>query len=327
MITWMIYLKKDLFLQTDLQNNHAMKRSYFLITAALFFVVFSSIAQARKDARPVPPPPPPVTIADAKPADYIIDFSKYDWNSPSKAAAKPVPQPPVKPVIKLVTKADAKPADYIIDFSKYDWNSPSKAAANSPAKPGEKPTPASAAGIKAVQIGSTKWTETNLDVSKFKNGDLIPEAKTKEEWVNVCNAKKPAWCYYNKNAENGKKYGKLYNWYAIKDKRGLAPEGWHIPTSEQWEELKYKAEGLIKKLKSNSGWKDDDNGTNQTGFSALPGGRRSSDGSFYNESESGYWWSAEVFITGSAGYGYEISTVVGKNVYDNDGLSVRCVKD
>ena len=80
-----------------------------------------------------------------------------------------------------------------------------------------------------VQIGTQIWMTKNLDVSKFRNGDPIPEAKTDEEWVKAGENKQPAWCYYENNPANGAKYGKLYNWYAVSDARGLAPVGYHIP--------------------------------------------------------------------------------------------------
>lgn len=89
-----------------------------------------------------------------------------------------------------------------------------------------------------VKIGNQIWMTKNLDVSTFRNGEIIPEAKTNEEWQEANKQKKPAWCYYDNDPENGKKYGKLYNGYAIADKRGLAPEGWHIPTLDEMELLK-----------------------------------------------------------------------------------------
>jgi uncharacterized protein (TIGR02145 family) len=69
----------------------------------------------------------------------------------------------------------------------------------------------------------------NLDGYRFRNGDPIPEARTKEEWSKAS----PAWCYYENDPENGTKYEKLYNWYALVDPRGLAPEGWHVPVKEE----------------------------------------------------------------------------------------------
>jgi hypothetical protein len=85
-----------------------------------------------------------------------------------------------------------------------------------------------------VKIGSQVWSTRNLDVSTFRNGDPIPEAKTDEEWKDAGNNQQPAWRYYNNDPANGKKYGKLYNWFAVVDPRGLAPVGWHVPTQQEW---------------------------------------------------------------------------------------------
>ena len=85
-----------------------------------------------------------------------------------------------------------------------------------------------------VIIGTQTWTSLNLDVVAFRNGDVIPQVKTNEEWEVAGNNKQAAWCYYDNDPANGPKYGKLYNWYAVNDPRGLAPTGWHVPTDEEW---------------------------------------------------------------------------------------------
>ena len=89
----------------------------------------------------------------------------------------------------------------------------------------------------SVKIGTQEWTTKNLNVSAFRNGEPIPEAKTDEEWKKAAENKQPAWCYYNNDPENGTQYGKLYNFYAVKDPRGLAPKGWHIPADSAWGQL------------------------------------------------------------------------------------------
>jgi hypothetical protein len=81
-----------------------------------------------------------------------------------------------------------------------------------------------------IKIGSQIWASQNLEVITFRNGDNIPEAKTDEEWRTAEKEKKAVWCYYNNESENGKKYGKLYNWYAVSDSRGLAPKCYHVPS-------------------------------------------------------------------------------------------------
>ena len=89
-------------------------------------------------------------------------------------------------------------------------------------------------GRKQQTNGPQVWMRKNLDVSTFRNGDPIPYAKTAEEWKAAGDNKQPAWCYYDNDTVNFKKYGGLYNWYAVNDPRGLAPEGYHIPTDEEW---------------------------------------------------------------------------------------------
>ena len=111
--------------------------------------------------------------------------------------------------------------------------------------------------IEEVKIGNQIWTSKNLDVDKFNNGDIIPEAKTVEEWKTAYKNRKPAWCYYDNDTTNGVKYGKLYNWYAVKDPRGVAPKGWHIPSKEEWLEISDYLGGeklAGNKMKSTTGW-------------------------------------------------------------------------
>ena len=197
-----------------------------------------------------------------------------------------------------------------------------------------------------VKIGNQVWMDKNLNVDHFRNGDPIPQAKTKEEWSYAIENKEPAWCYYDNNSSNGSKYGKLYNWYAVIDKRGLAPEGWHVSTDEDWRILNKYLGGYegkaAHKLKSKSDWKDDDFSTgigastrNSTGFSGLPGGACSLDFDFEHLNEIGRFWTCteqnvdgiilpETPITyslhNSSPGGVE-GAVIGWH-----GLSVRCVK-
>ena len=95
--------------------------------------------------------------------------------------------------------------------------------------------------LQEIKIGDWYWSTENLKVSKFRNGDSIAEAKTAEQWVKAGEAQKPAWCYYDNDPINGKRYGKLYNWYAVSDPRELAPVGWHIPSDVEWEDLIYSS--------------------------------------------------------------------------------------
>ena len=131
---------------------------------------------------------------------------------------------------------------------------------------------------KSVIIGKQEWMVENLNDNHFRNGNPILEAKSEEEWIKAGKEQSPAWCYYDNEPENGEKYGKLYNWYAVNDPRGLAPEGWHIPSDDEWSQLidfcgeKSIADSL---MESNSEW---GNNNNENSFKALPGGHRDFDG-------------------------------------------------
>ena len=253
-----------------------------------------------------------------------------------------------------------------------------------------------------VTIGSQVWMTKNLNVDKFRNGDPIPQAKTDEEWENARENKHPAWCYYENDPANGAKYGKLYNWYAVNDSRGLTPEGWKIPSDEDWNRLtdflggKWKASTKMKTQpnyeikirfveeggydetkwvscnncsywtqnqkannpcnvcrnqrgrlvktgkyipttkrkiedKINIGW----DGTNESGFSGLPGGYRGSKYStknslFFRIGETGYWWSSTEYNNyhfGSFHILYSNGSVDKGIEYKGNGYSVRCLRD
>jgi uncharacterized protein (TIGR02145 family) len=151
-----------------------------------------------------------------------------------------------------------------------------------------------------ILIGFQTWMTENLNVETFSNGDLISEAKTREELGKLCKENKPPWCYYDNEPKNGTKCGKLYNWYAVNDTRGLAPKDWHVPSSLEWAELSKFLGGdnfSGKKLKYSEGWSYNGkagNGTNQSGFSALPGGYLAnySGWVFENIGRYGCWWSS-----------------------------------
>jgi uncharacterized protein (TIGR02145 family) len=178
-----------------------------------------------------------------------------------------------------------------------------------------------------IEIKKEVWSEINLETTTFKNGDLIPQASTNEDWQNAILKRQPAWCYYNNDSMNNRKLGKLYNWYAINDKRGIIPNGWHIPSNEEWKQLIINKSA--KELKNTSGWKNGENGTNEINFSAFPGGFRKINGEFYAD-DDGFWWSSNeastnfawCFILPAKG-----DDGVLTNYYKGAGFSVRCVKD
>lgn len=190
---------------------------------------------------------------------------------------------------------------------------------------------------KEVTIGKQVWMTQNLNVDKFRNGDPIPEAKTDEEWSKAGENGEPAWCYYNNNPDNGDRYGKLYNWYAVNDPRGLAPEGWKIPSDEEWSRLVDFLGGKSvagTKMKSTDFWADYEgksgNGTNESGFSGLPGGSRRDNGAFGSVGRSGYWWSSTEFDANDAwlrNLNYYNGSVGGDEGIKEAGFSVRCLRD
>ena len=189
-----------------------------------------------------------------------------------------------------------------------------------------------------IKIGTQTWTSKNLDVSTYRNGDPIPEVQDKETWAILTTG---AWCYYQNKTANGTKYGKLYNFYAVKDPRGLAPKGYHIPSDAEWDILfDYLGGDTIAgaKTKSRSGWKDNGNGTNTSGFNALPGGFRINVGTvepyiyavFAYVGANGYWWSSSEDNASNAWsrnllsdyHNLDSDSSIGQN-----GYSVRCIKD
>jgi len=186
---------------------------------------------------------------------------------------------------------------------------------------------------KELTIGSQVWMVENLNVDKFSNGDPIPHVKTDADWEKADKNKQPAWCYYDNDPSNGEKYGKLYNWYAVNDPRGLVPKGWHVPSDEEWTTLTDHMGGddvAGTKMKSTSGWHDDGNGTNGSGFLGLPGGFRDVDGTFNLIGKHGFWWSSSESNTSSSWFRflYYPAGMVGRdNLSKECGLSVRCIKD
>ena len=183
-----------------------------------------------------------------------------------------------------------------------------------------------------VKIGTQKWAIANLNVSTFRNGDSIPEARTNKEWIAAGDAGKPAWCYYNNDPKIGQKYGKLYNWYAVNDPRGLAPAGWILPSDADWAKLINFLGGpgsAGTKMKSNGRWNDGTDGTNETGFTGFPEGYRVENGSFQNIGSMGIWWSTTENNPLSAFDHYlsQSSSLSRSNSPKQRGESVRCIKE
>ena len=187
--------------------------------------------------------------------------------------------------------------------------------------------------LESVKIGTQIWTSRNLEVSTYRNGDPIRHASRAQEWQDAVSKGEGAWCYYKYDPKNGEIYGKLYNWYCVKDSRGLASAGYHIPSDLEWSLLTDYLGGWSKagmNLKSTTGWKNNGNGDNSSGFNGLPGGYCYYDGDFSNRSENGSFWSSSEFNTGLAWYRvlhFDDDRVDRNASSKNLGLSVRCIKD
>jgi len=141
------------------------------------------------------------------------------------------------------------------------------------------------------------YSKENLDVIHYRNGDPIPFVKSKKKWKELTTG---AYCYY----DNDPSKGILYNWYAVSDPRGLAPEGWKIPKIEEFELLDLST--------------------------GLPGGHRLSFGNFYDIGSNGYWWSSSEDVTGIAWGHYLLSgsgSASRANFGRKNGFSVRCLRD
>ena len=193
--------------------------------------------------------------------------------------------------------------------------------------------------MEIIRIGNQEWSIKNLDVDSFRNGEIIPECKTVEEWESAGEDGNPAWCYYENNKTNGEKYGKLYNWYAVKDLKGLAPTGWHIPSDDEWAHLIENLGGKDTagpKMKQKEGWNNDGNGNNESGFSGLPHGYRGNqeptyyDCNFGDVGKLGGWWSSTEKDRDNA-WGrdlfYRDASIGRFYTSKKDGNAVRCIQD
>lgn len=181
-----------------------------------------------------------------------------------------------------------------------------------------------------VTIGTQVWMLKNLNVSHYRNGDSIPQVTDATQWANLTTG---AWCYYNNDTSNGAIYGKLYNWYAVNDPRGLAPSGYHVASDAEWTTLsKYLGEFAGGKIKETgtAHWQSPNTGaTNESGFSALPGGYRDHNGNYKDINFNGVWWSSTEYYEGARGWGLGYDDPYLSRNYNSkvDGFSVRCIKD
>jgi uncharacterized protein (TIGR02145 family) len=201
---------------------------------------------------------------------------------------------------------------------------------------------------KTVTIGKQVWMVENLKTTKYRNGDLIRTTTPATFDLSSETTPKYQWTYGG-NESNVATYGRLYTWYAATDSRNVCPAGWHVPSDAEWMTLTdyltsngygYGGSGsdIAKSLAATSGWTTDETaGTvgndqasnNSSGFTALPSGSRSYDGTF-GDVGFGIWWSSTEYSTTSA-YNryiyYNNNSIHGNDNSKRTGFSVRCVKD
>lgn len=208
-----------------------------------------------------------------------------------------------------------------------------------------------------VKIGDQWWMAENLRTSRYRNSDEIPTGLDNTTWENDTTG---AYAIYPDSLIDGldgdeqvvAAYGKLYNWYVATDERGLCPEGWHVPSDDDWKQLEMYL-GITRQQADDTGWRGTDEGgkmkstrtkleshpgwrspntdaTNESGFSGLPGGFRHSGGNFDLIGMLGSWWSSTETMPdfGWSRYLYYETSNVGRfSSFERFGRSVRCIKD
>jgi uncharacterized protein (TIGR02145 family) len=187
----------------------------------------------------------------------------------------------------------------------------------------------------SVNIGTQEWMTYNLKVRRYQNVEKILTTTPVSLNLTAEHAPKYHWAY-DGDEKNVDTYGRLYTWYAVTDPRKLCPRGWHVPSDEEWTNLisleamggedvgggKLKETGTMHWSEPNTG------ATNETGFTALPGGYRFHYGRFRDAGFNGFWWSSTE-SSDSTAYGWGMTSSSGRlsrfNFDKRDGLAVRCI--
>ena len=198
--------------------------------------------------------------------------------------------------------------------------------------------------LSTTKIGNQIWMSENLNVEEFRNGDKLPFARTSEEWEIAGIMGEPISAYYPiEDLSNNQKRIKLYNWYAINDSRCLAPQGFHIPNDQEWDDLIQYIDRNARKnikgsqsaiagnlLKSKKGWNENKNGLDKFGFNGSPTGSITAQGKSGAFNEWAFWWAASECSKDFAWIRYIhykddeiLRTDYGKKI----GFAVRCIKD
>lgn len=191
-----------------------------------------------------------------------------------------------------------------------------------------------------VTIGAQCWMAANLRVARYRDGSAIPNVTDNATWNGLTTG---AWCHFGNNAGHDTVYGKLYNWYAVEDPRGVCPLGWHVPLDDEWIQLadflggESVAGGAMKTtgdLESGTGlWHAPNTGaTNSSGFSGIPnGGHFSSNGGFFDFLETfSYWWTSSELGPGTARCRVlftMLADIGWGNEPKENGFCLRCLRD
>jgi uncharacterized protein (TIGR02145 family) len=187
-----------------------------------------------------------------------------------------------------------------------------------------------------VTIGEQTWMAENLKTTKFNNGDLL--GTTNPATKDLSGESKPIYQWaYDGDESNVSSYGRLYTWYAANDSRKLCPTGWHFPDFLEWDKLKVyvgrdggklKETGLTHWLPSNEG------ATNESGFTALPGGNRYYWGVFIGKGLEADWWQLAEFSPGCCAFAFGVysgsRSIGNEGTYwfgEDNGFSIRCLKN
>ena len=187
--------------------------------------------------------------------------------------------------------------------------------------------------FKTVKIGDQVWMAENLKVTHFRNGDPIPQISDDSQWYDLTSG---AYCNYENDSGKVEVYGRLYNWYAVNDSRKIAPMGWHVPSDAEWQTLidylggNEVAGGKLKETGTEYWIEPNTGATNESGFSALPGGFRDAYGNFNSIGGSAWFWTATASSENDAWYwmlSYAQANAVHEPYSKRSAYAVRCIKD
>lgn len=185
----------------------------------------------------------------------------------------------------------------------------------------------------SIQIGEQIWMADNLAVRHYQNRDSIEFAETAADLERFGNAEVGAWMYPNGDSTLVTEYGLLYNWFAVMDERGIAQEGWHVPSDNDWQQLAEHlgVDSAGTQLKVSDGWKDGGGGNNSSGFAAVPAGFRHWDGTYEGLGIYGSWWTTTVleddrYYVWFRGVGHDYDHLYRDRTSKYLGMSLRMIQ-